>query len=506
MIDDKRPLRIGVWCAVSSQAQAAEDKVSLDDQEQAGREFAAAVGGEVVAVYRVPGHSRDIIFYHDAERAMAAYADLHRDVDAETIDVLFAVDEDRLGRDPALIQQVVSLVEHTRRRDGTSAEVYLSTSPHVVGEKTEAHRYITAIKGVRASEDQKRRRQMHRAGMKGRIEKRGLLPGRPPFYLEPVRDPISGDVVGYQFSDQVAALDLMTELFLTGHSYAEIRRRLDASPHPPPGKGQNWWHRVVWETLRSDVAAGYPAWGGYRAARPSDKFPARWNGETHAAVIRERQRRARGPYHRKGSGPLAGIAVCARCGVNMSRQRAGHGQARYLRCSRHAQRSVYRRYQCHPNYIKEATAIAAVADFLQDLSTPAAVEAALEGAGDDSGAAELEGDLATTQTAAGDLESRRMRLAHALAAGSVDAAIYRQVDDDLQAQLATKKKKAAELRRAIAALPDLEERQAALESAIDSFPGILETSEPAEISSALDKVGLRLLVEEGEIVLVGLTA
>jgi tetratricopeptide (TPR) repeat protein len=32
-----------------------------------------APGGDVVAVYLVPGHSRDIIFYHDAEAAMPAY-------------------------------------------------------------------------------------------------------------------------------------------------------------------------------------------------------------------------------------------------------------------------------------------------------------------------------------------------------------------------------------------------------------------------------------------------
>jgi hypothetical protein len=73
MTNDHRPLRIGVWAAVSSKAQASEDEVSLDDQIRSGHEFAQAVGGEVVATFAVPGHTRDIIFWHDAEASMPAH-------------------------------------------------------------------------------------------------------------------------------------------------------------------------------------------------------------------------------------------------------------------------------------------------------------------------------------------------------------------------------------------------------------------------------------------------
>jgi hypothetical protein len=47
MAEQKRLWRIGIWRAVSSKPQAAGDKVSLESQEEAGREFAAAVGGRV---------------------------------------------------------------------------------------------------------------------------------------------------------------------------------------------------------------------------------------------------------------------------------------------------------------------------------------------------------------------------------------------------------------------------------------------------------------------------
>jgi hypothetical protein len=40
-------LRVAIWCAVSSKPQASEDKISLQDQEAAGRESAAALGAQV---------------------------------------------------------------------------------------------------------------------------------------------------------------------------------------------------------------------------------------------------------------------------------------------------------------------------------------------------------------------------------------------------------------------------------------------------------------------------
>ena len=107
---DTQPPRVAIWCAVSSKPQAAEDKASLRDQERAGREYAEKRGGQVVAVYEVPGHSRDIWRWDTAERAMPAYRRLREDAETDAFDVLWALDADRLGRDPALSRQVVSLV------------------------------------------------------------------------------------------------------------------------------------------------------------------------------------------------------------------------------------------------------------------------------------------------------------------------------------------------------------------------------------------------------------
>jgi len=204
-----RPPRVAIWCAVSSQPQA--DRVSLSEQERQGREFAQAIGGEVV---------------------MPAYRELRQGVEAGAFDVLWTVDVDRLGRDPALSQQVISLVEKY------DAEVYLASAPHTLGTKTVAHRYITAIQGVRASEEQAERVRRQDMGMRGRV-RRGLISGIPPLGYDPIRNPTTGRVTGYTLNDQAEVVRAITALFLAGHSYAEISRRLNAGPYRPP-RARRW--------------------------------------------------------------------------------------------------------------------------------------------------------------------------------------------------------------------------------------------------------------------------
>ena len=101
--------RVAIFASVSSKAQATVDKDSLPTQEADGRAWAESVGGDVVAVYRVPGHSRRYIFYTDAEREMVACRQLRQDAEAKRFDVLWCRARDRLGRTDALISQVKAL-------------------------------------------------------------------------------------------------------------------------------------------------------------------------------------------------------------------------------------------------------------------------------------------------------------------------------------------------------------------------------------------------------------
>ena len=90
-----KPLRVAVWAAVSSREQAEDDKDSLPSQEREGRAWAEAAGGQVVAAYRVPGHSRQYGFYDDAARDIEAYRLLREDARNGNFDVLWCRERSR---------------------------------------------------------------------------------------------------------------------------------------------------------------------------------------------------------------------------------------------------------------------------------------------------------------------------------------------------------------------------------------------------------------------------
>lgn len=490
-MDPARPLRIGIWCAVSSRPQAAPDKTSLEDQEQQGRDFAQALGGEIVAVYRIPGHSRDIWNWHEAESQMDAYRQLRADVEDGRLDVLHALDPDRLGRDPALAQQVLSLVEKS------GAEVYLASAPHQIGQKSVSHRYISAIQSVRAGEDQALRVHRHRSGMRGRI-RRGLHPGRWPYGYTPIRD-ATGRVTGAEIDPEPAlAIRFMVDLFLRGESYNNIRLALRDSHHQPPA-GVRWSFDTVRRILNNDTYAGLVGWGPFRTEDPSAHFPAIWNEDTHAAIVRERQRRRRVYHHPKG-GPLTGVAYCLRCGSTMGRMAKRDRPHVYLRCNRHTHRARLAG-TCHPNYIREDLVLRAVGQFLASLATPQARQAAVRAAQPDQ---DLDGELDAITARIATFDEQRTRLALAYAAGQMRADVYRAADDQILARLESAQARAADIRAILAARPDVDERLAILDELLDQLPALQAGEVPPWISTLLQNAGIRAYIEDGEVITVTL--
>lgn len=436
-----KPYRVGIWCAVSSKAQAADDKISLSAQEQAGRRFAQHLAGHVVACYQVPGHTRDVIFWHDAEETMDAYRDLRADVQAGKLDVLHAMDADRLGRDPALSNQLVSLCEKN------GCEVYFASNPHVVGQKSSAQRYIFAITSTRAGEDQLRRIEYHHAGLTARV-RRGLHPNHWPYGYRPVRDE-HGKVVGGQFHpDEIEAVRTMTQLYLQGHSYQAIADALNDSPHRPR-RTKHWSERRAHHMLHNDTYAGFPAWGDVTADRPSDLFPALWDTTTYAALRAERASRVRSKGRRKTSLFLH-VAYCDRCGQTMW----GSGTGDEIRCSTYIRYHQKRGTQkCHSNYFLHRSII----DALTELFRTEFTGADLAGLATNSEQrAELSGRLSHIAGRIADLEQRRTRLALALAADAMDITIYQAADTELKSQLDAWQREHDDLQSQLDATPDPE--------------------------------------------------
>ncbi len=493
MSDKKRTWRVLVWAAVSSKAQATEDKVSLEAQEEQGREFAEMVGGRVVDVLRVPGHSRDIVLYEDAAREMPAYAQLREHCEQRDFDVLWARDPDRLGRDPALAQTVASLVEKA------GGEVYVASAPHVLGQSSTGQRYVYAIQSVRAGEEQRRRVQHLKMGMAKRVE-RGLMPNAMPLGYRPVRDPLSGDTIGAEFDEAIGAVRLATQLFLEGASLHEIARQLTASPYQPPKSGrEQWCASTMRKVLYNDVYAGWVSWGDHEADERSDRFPALWDEETFEAVQRERADRSGKPYRRRQGSPYLDVAFCARCGKRMVKHRNTGSAVDRLRCGTHSRQAVTGR-SCHRNSIPIADVTAALVAFLdamRDVDTLATYMASRN-----DGAQERQRlDQIERQVEA--IAVKRRRLALAYAGGAMDVQIYQEADGELVSQVEGLQAEAKQLEGSLARTATPAQRY----EVVQSLRGRLEeqvAEDPVRVATMLRRAGIRIEIEDGLVVAIGL--
>jgi DNA invertase Pin-like site-specific DNA recombinase len=107
-----RQPRAILWVAVSSGAQAEEEKESLPEQERRLREIAADRGWQIVDLITVPGHSR--VYFNYPEFAAAAAAEGMSDParmfehwKRRDFDVFACVAGDRFGRSASIFNEVV---------------------------------------------------------------------------------------------------------------------------------------------------------------------------------------------------------------------------------------------------------------------------------------------------------------------------------------------------------------------------------------------------------------
>lgn len=478
--------RVGIWCAVSSGPQAADDKISLAAQEAAGRDFARAIGGQVVSIYTVPGHSRDIIFYTEAEKQMEAYRRLREDIEAGRIDILHVTDPDRLGRDPALAHQVLSLVEKS------GAEVYCATSPHIIGQKGIGQRYIFAIQATRAGEDQQRRAEYLRQGMKKRQEM-GLHANNWPYGYKPIYD--GKKSIGAEFDEsQIGAIHLITEQFLAGATYEAIARAVqDAGYKPPRRRKAEWDKTTIRRILANQVYAGFVKWSGETSSTTSTLFPAVWDCATFAAIRQEIEYR-QNRFGRKTHSMFSHVVFCARCGSPMYRTLSGHkkwgsGRQPALQCSSHKVSRC-----CHANTIREKYIEAALIEYLTGFLDNATIEASFN-LGQ---RVQIDEQVSRIDKQIEDVKRGRERIALALAADKMSVDIYAQTDKSLSSDLEILSKKRAKLLSQFDAFPTLEMRHHALIQVRD-IANSLFTLEPARINAMLRTAGIVVKCENSKI-------
>jgi len=490
--------RIALWCAVSTPEQATVEKDSLPSQESDGREWANALSADVVRVYSVPGHSRKYRVYYDAEADMDAYRQLRLDCEAQAFDVLWCRNRNRLGRTLALIAQVDSFV-----REVGMAEVYSAAMPHQLGKQTgRSATLLAAVEGWQAQADNEERAALAAMGMKARI-RRGMMGNHPPLGYLAIRNR-QGRVMAYEFDEGAGAVLHMTGLFLAGHSYQEVARRMNHSGYRPQRSAGQWSAESVYKALHNDTYGGFPHWGRvhYEGDEPSPHYPALWDADTYRSVVRERERRRCTPHRYRTSGPFHAVAFCNRCRAFMVHQAKPAVQT--YRCSTHVYYSRgLRPLPCHANTVTERKLIVALGVYLAELRTDEAIEAALGEWKPDHQPARLVQELDELGKLGERLGDQRKRLALDRAAGTMDAQMYRQTDDALLAQLEASQEQAIAIQRQLDALPDRDAQRDTLRQLASGFHRMLAHAEPAEVSRLLQDAGLRIWCEEREVVGVG---
>ena len=481
--------RIAIWAAVSTPAQAADDKDSLKSQVRDGREWAESRGAEVVRVYQVPGHSRRYIFLQEAARDMPAYAEVMRDCkDGPPWDVLWIRGRDRLGRMDALIAQVEAVVLQS------GASIYSDATGVMSGDdQAEGALYVSAFERASAQAENRKRKKRHRFGMLART-RRGLPPGKWPYGLRPVRNEKGESVAGELIESEAAVVRRITDMFLSGAGYGSIAGALNEDGIPAPG-GSQWWRKTVRYMMHNDMYAGRVEFGEYQTPEKSDRFPAIWDEETYRRVKRER-----GARHVGGRPPAtaaSGSVRCLRCGGSMV-YHPGHSTYDYYRCSKHSN-AFETGETCHANYTRVEDIIEAI-DAWKDLLVEN--EALVESVARDAmpKARRIEQEMERARAAVEEIRRRQDRLALAVEVGNLSANVVRRRNDALEEQLEAAEVRLREAQVEMDRLPSREERVASLQAFGDALGEMSITNLPVERGQALLRdIGMVIWCEESKV-------
>lgn len=221
-------IRAATWAAVSSEAQNAEDKISIPDQQQAAKRKAEELGATVVAELIVPGISRELLDFPTAVGTIEAYAELKRLVDSRSIDLLIFLNRGRLGRTMSLIEGLVLFC--------LSADVALydlSAPPSTLIASQQLHSGGDQLTGViqswRYQNEMSEIRRRNKIGMLNRV-KRGDFASNIPYGWKRVYD-VHGNARIEVDETAAELIRLIYDLYLSGLGRVKVADRLNELGH-----------------------------------------------------------------------------------------------------------------------------------------------------------------------------------------------------------------------------------------------------------------------------------
>ncbi len=356
-------IRFAIWAAVSTEAQAAEDKVSLHEQETRCRAAALAKGWvETAGPYIVPGESRTRwVNLSDAEQAIPQLRAMLNDAQARRFDILVLYDYNRL-RD--LLDPVARALAFY------GVQIYSISQP-VEPQPPETFNPYTAdsawmMQGLaqiisRAQIADLRRKYAY--AMPRRVTDKGIPASAIPFgYRKPPgreRDP---DAIPEPDPVRTQLILELKDLLLQGYSLRQLAEHAQQSGIAPPRGAKRWYPQTIKHILTNPFYAGFVRWGLSRVRldprtgkRIRDRHipanqtiiaPGRhqplWDEATYRDILRELERRHIN-YKGKKNHALTGLLRCGLCEAPMWQFQNGprsEPERRIWRCSIHKTRHV----------------------------------------------------------------------------------------------------------------------------------------------------------------------
>lgn len=324
-------MRFAIWAAVSSEAQAGADKVSLQEQERLCRERANEKGWHEAALFVVPGESRTkYVNLRDAEAQIPALKDMLNQAQAGAFDVLVLWDYSRLRDllDPvaktlaAYNVQLWSVSQPVEPRPPEDYEMgdMASTVQFVSGFTSKAE--IAALK------------RRYRLGMPRRVQKGLTVNHLPLGYRKPPGRELDRQAVPIVDAAKAQIVLLMRDLYLQGQSGKQIADALNAKGYVT-ARGRPWRANKIlgilfnrfysgWVTFGKDRVTTDPRTGKRyvsqnpesRVIRSKGAHVPLWDDAVQARLDAERKSRNGHAFTGYKTRRLSGILYCA-CGARM---------------------------------------------------------------------------------------------------------------------------------------------------------------------------------------------
>lgn len=330
------PFKAALWAAVSSAAQAAADKISLEDQADKERAVCAARRWRIVADLVVRGHSREYASLDAGMREIPELARLLQLARDGEINILVCYDSNRFRGLQAPVLKTLAAY---------GVQTYSLTQPIEPVEPSKFRYYhsdtqsiMTHVGSLLSDVELSALRRRYEVGMPKRVDTLGLhYNNRIPFgYRKPAGRELDRKAVGEVVPGLRGVLLELKRRYETGESADALAAWLQQSKVPTP-RGYPWSRNQVLYILTNPYYAGLVARGKETARRdlltgqhvhkrrpraewkvaPGKHAPL-WSVADYERLVEIRDRRA---GHKAGVTKLthlfSRLIVCGECGQTM---------------------------------------------------------------------------------------------------------------------------------------------------------------------------------------------